>query len=125
MITALKKLAAKIKEIEIVEFLQKTPNPNDKQVHDWSEKNGYDVHEVERLAYVLATKFANILGGGRAKEKGMTIKDFDPEAIKKGIKIELEHTKDKDVAKIIAMDHLAEHPKYYDALEKMEKELEI
>ena len=55
----------------------------------------------------------------------MTIKDFDPEAIKKGIKIELEHTKDKDVAKIIAMDHLAEHPKYYDALEKMEKELEI
>jgi hypothetical protein len=38
----------------------------------------------------------------------------------KGIKTEMEHTKDKDRAKEIAMDHLSENPKYYDKLKKIE-----
>lgn len=38
----------------------------------------------------------------------------------KGIKVEMEHTKDKSKAKEIAMDHLWEHPNYYDKLEKIE-----
>ena len=40
--------------------------------------------------------------------------------LNKGIKTEMEHTKDKDRAKEIAMDHLSENPKYYDKLEKVE-----
>lgn len=40
----------------------------------------------------------------------------------KGIKVELEHTKDKSVAREIALDHLAEDPKYYDKLDKAELE---
>lgn len=47
--------------------------------------------------------------------------EFDNNQLKKGIKIELEHTNDKDLAKEIAMDHLKEDPKYYDKLEKIEK----
>jgi len=39
---------------------------------------------------------------------------------KMGIKVELEHTKDKAVAKDIAMDHLAEMPDYYTRLNKLE-----
>lgn len=46
--------------------------------------------------------------------------DFDPEQLKKGIKVELEHTNSKDMAKEIAKDHLVEDPKYYDHLEEME-----
>ncbi len=46
--------------------------------------------------------------------------DFDSEQLKKGIKIELEHTNDEDVAKEIAMDHLAEDPEYYTKLSKIE-----
>lgn len=38
----------------------------------------------------------------------------------KGIKIEMEHTKDKKRAKEIAMDHLWEHPNYYTRLKKIE-----
>lgn len=34
----------------------------------------------------------------------------------KGIKVELEHTNDKSVAKEIASDHIAEDPRYYDKL---------
>jgi uncharacterized protein YlxP (DUF503 family) len=44
--------------------------------------------------------------------------------LKKGIKIELEHTNDKEKAKEIAMDHITEFPDYYDRLEKMEKDAE-
>ena len=38
--------------------------------------------------------------------------------LKLGIKEEMEHTTDKDVAKEIALDHLAENPKYYSKLKK-------
>ena len=40
--------------------------------------------------------------------------------LSKGIKVEMEHTKSKLRAKEIAMDHLWEHPNYYDRLEKIE-----
>lgn len=42
--------------------------------------------------------------------------------LQKGIKHELEHTKDRDKAKEIAMDHLYEMPNYYTKLAKMENE---
>jgi hypothetical protein len=41
--------------------------------------------------------------------------------LKKGIKVELEHTTDRNVAAEIALDHLNEFPDYYDRLEKVEK----
>ena len=47
--------------------------------------------------------------------------DFDPEQIAKGIKVELEHTGDREKAKEIARDHLVENPKYYDYLKEMEE----
>jgi hypothetical protein len=41
--------------------------------------------------------------------------------LQKGVKIESEHTSDKEKAREIAMDHITEFPDYYDRLEKMEK----
>ncbi len=41
--------------------------------------------------------------------------------LKKGLKVELEHTKDEKLAKEIAMDHLTELPDYYTRLEDLEK----
>jgi hypothetical protein len=38
----------------------------------------------------------------------------------KGLKIEMEHTSNKKIAKEIAMDHLVEDPKYYSKLKKIE-----
>lgn len=40
--------------------------------------------------------------------------------LNKGIKVEMEHTDDKNMAKEIAMDHLWEDPNYYDKLKKVE-----
>lgn len=42
--------------------------------------------------------------------------------LKKGIKVELEHTTSRSVAEEIAMDHLWEDLKYYTKLAKIEKQ---
>jgi len=47
--------------------------------------------------------------------------DFDEEQLKNGIKVEMEHTKDRDIVKKIAKDHLTEDPNYYKKLKKIEK----
>lgn len=72
--------------------------------------------------------------GNSAEEnlsKGMTAEDIAKkhkvsadkilEQVKKGIKVEKEHTDDEKKAERIALDHLFEMPDYYDRLAKMEK----
>lgn len=48
--------------------------------------------------------------------------DFLMDQLKKGIKVELEHTTDEKVAEEIALDHLDEFPDYYDRLEQAESD---
>lgn len=61
---------------------------------------------------------ADLVPGGRADN--MSPRDFDPDQLRKGVKVEMEHTNNPRMALEIAMDHLTEHPRYYDLLEKME-----
>lgn len=56
--------------------------------------------------------------GGLAS--GKKPKDFDSKQLKMGIKVEMEHTKNRKVAREIAMDHLTEDSKYYTHLKEME-----
>jgi predicted DNA-binding protein YlxM (UPF0122 family) len=49
-------------------------------------------------------------------------KETIEDQIEKGVKVEMEHTDDKEKATEIATDHVSEFPDYYDRLEKMEKE---
>jgi len=64
----------------------------------------------------------NQVPGGKADKKKP--EDFDPKQIEMGIKVEMEHTDDKELAKEIAMDHLMEFPDYYTHLKDMESQLE-
>lgn len=57
--------------------------------------------------------------GGLADKKKPS--DFDPKMLAMGVKVEMEHTSDKQVATEIAMDHLMEDPKYYVKLKGIEK----
>lgn len=59
---------------------------------------------------------------GYADKNGTTEKDVDAQQLDMGIKIEMEHTNDPDVAKQIALDHLTEIPDYYTRLERLEEE---
>lgn len=47
---------------------------------------------------------------------GALLETLDPKELQAGIEIELEHTKDRDIARQIAIDHLNEDPKYYTKL---------
>jgi len=70
----------------------------------------------------LSKKYKDKIPGGKADR--FTPKDFDLDQLKKGIKVEMEHTDDPGLALEIAMDHLTENDKYYDYLEKMERKFE-
>ena len=52
--------------------------------------------------------------------EGMDSSEFDSAQLAKGIRVEMEHTNSRTIAKEIAMDHLVENSKYYDKLEKIE-----
>jgi Protein of unknown function (DUF5661) len=78
----------------------------------------YYVGRYERFLKRLATP--DLLPGGLADKDKES--DFDPKQLAKGIKVEIEHTNDPNLAKEIAMDHLHEDKDYYDKLEIMEKD---
>lgn len=67
-------------------------------------------------------KYKEKLKGGKADGKPIT--KYDLNQLIMGIKVELEHTKDKMTALEIATDHLEEFPDYYTRLLKMEEEAE-
>lgn len=54
-----------------------------------------------------------------AQKHGVSIQDIKTEFVK-GIKVEMEHTTDKEIAKEIAKDHIFEDPKYYTKLATIE-----
>ena len=69
------------------------------------------------------TTIREFMHSGMASDKGITVDDVDPEELARGIAVEMEHTDDPVIARKIALDHLAEHPAYYEALEIMERYL--
>lgn len=82
---------------------------------------------AEVLAFLADANFV-FPNGRHAKDRipgglgdGKTPSEFDPKALAKGVRVELEHTSDAGIAREIAMDHLMEDLKYYDKLESIEK----
>lgn len=73
------------------------------------------LYEVKKSALDVPT----LSVGDLAKKLDVPLEELK-KALAAGIKVELEHTTDKGVAKEIALDHLAEDPKYYEKLKKVE-----
>lgn len=69
----------------------------------------------------LSLRTDNPAGGLAA---GRSPGDFDARQLASGTRVELEHTSDPKLAEKIAMDHLVEHPDYYEALAVMEAQLQ-
>jgi SpoVK/Ycf46/Vps4 family AAA+-type ATPase len=67
------------------------------------------------------TREKDRIPGGLADDRDVS--EFDPEQLGKGMQVEKEHADDPGLALEIAKDHLSEFPKYYDALDEMEKGL--
>ena len=60
--------------------------------------------------------------GGLADKKKPS--DFDSKQIEKGVKVEMEHTDDPEIAAKIALDHLVENIRYYEYLAEMHERME-
>jgi hypothetical protein len=75
-----------------------------------------DKEKLIKVCYSLLKDFFNY---GTAKKLGK--KSFDSSKLEKGIKVEMEHTRNKVFASKIAKDHLAENKNYYEWLEIFEK----
>lgn len=87
-----------------------------------------NIDDYRKALYVHADESENKLVGGKAdnlslediaKKHNVSIDKINNQ-LKKGLKVEMEHTNDKEKAKEIVMDHLTELPDYYDRLDKME-----
>lgn len=99
---------------EVIKFFASNPNPPDSKVHNFAEQLGIDPDVLEGIIYSILSDFIPLKHGDDPDEK------YDAEQLKMGIEVEKEHIDNPDVQKMIAKAHLAEFPKYYDALKKME-----
>jgi hypothetical protein len=102
---------------EIMDFFADNPSPPDEDIHALADKLGINTHKFEGYIYAI---LGSIIGTGEAKKKNFKEKDADKKELEMGIKVEMEHTKNKAVAKRIALDHLAEMPDYYTRLNKID-----
>ena len=102
----------------------------------WDKAPLNDQHKQDLMQFVQNAKMrksedmskSEKIPGGLAEGKtvadiathhGVDVADVETQ-LTMGVKVEMEHTTDKAVAREIAMDHLWEDPKYYDKLETME-----
>lgn len=60
--------------------------------------------------------FEDFIKGGKGDNTDYS--SLDQDELEVGIKVEMEHTKDAELAREIAKDHLTENPKYYSELIK-------
>jgi GNAT superfamily N-acetyltransferase len=78
--------------------------------------------DVQRLKSIvkalIEAKVKERIPGGLAS--GISPSEFDPESLKEGTKVEMEHTSDPEIAQEISEDHLMEDPKYYEKLKELE-----
>jgi hypothetical protein len=70
-----------------------------------------------------ATSLARAMFKKQGKSQEESDSKFNPEQLRAGQNVEMEHTGDPVIAKEIAKDHLSEHENYYDALRLMERAL--
>lgn len=106
-------------EAEVINLFKNNEKVDDSMVHALSDRLGVDTHEFEGNIYKLLSDFFH--AGKAMNFKG----SFDPEQIRMGVKVEMEHTTNPKIAERIAKDHLSEIPDYYTRLAKMEKEAGI
>lgn len=101
----------------IIEYFSTHDKPNDEEIHKMAEDLNIEPDKFEEKIYSILT---GILNAGKYKENPV---EPDPEELKKGIKVEMEHTTIPAISRRIALDHLSEKgaEKYYTELEKMEK----
>ena len=87
-----------------------------------SQERAIQISKRSKKANAESILIDEFINAGKFAEFEYPSTKFMPEQLSKGIKVEMEHTTNKAIAKKIALDHLAEIPDYYDRLEIMEQD---
>jgi hypothetical protein len=103
-----KKKKHKTKKIKIKEDEEEKPEAEPETDDGMSLEPEGD--EIEQIAQ-NKEEVGELIPGG--KGEGKSPLEFDPEQIKLGMKVEMEHTEDPMIALEISLDHLTEDPEYY------------
>lgn len=82
-----------------------------KYIHHLAKKDSREEHKEEDAESACIEDLA--------RKHGVSLEDITHQ-LEMGLKVEMEHTEDMNIAKKIALDHLAEDPHYYTKLSKME-----
>jgi hypothetical protein len=101
------------KEKPTDEFRQQMPD----------SKEEYSAHDYAKEMEVRGENEESSCIEDLATRHGVSLEEITNQ-LEMGLKVEMEHTEDMDVAKKIALDHLGENPHYYTKLAKMEAENE-
>lgn len=115
----LKHLEIPLRDFKKKQYKQKEVVPEDPIIQQEPEETS----EWQKQPWYLKQQkqYASAASFNLSKKKD---EEFNAKELEKGTKEELEHTNDKEIAKSIAKDHLAELPNYYTELDKMEDKLE-
>lgn len=95
---------------ECVKAILEQEEEKDTRIADIAKEFGIGLNPPNLLNFFKEGKFA---------KSNLIMKDFDTLEIKKGIKVEHEHTNSTIIALKIALDHLTEDRKYYTKLSKL------
>lgn len=106
--------------IGLLKLLAFHKKPTKNQLHQFisdSSKSLNISHDAleEKIIGVLLASLSGI-----GKHNSVPDSKFNTKQLQMGIKSELEHTNNKEIAKLIAKDHLSEISDYYTRLDKME-----
>jgi len=107
----------------IAQLFLKNSNPSESTLNAIGAKYKMSPRDVKSIVSSLSKSKAAVdhLKKEGLHKEGDTM-EVDPKELKLGIKIEMEHTSSKGVAREIALDHLHEDSKYYTHLIEMENE---
>jgi hypothetical protein len=106
------------KHESLISFFQENNDLSEKELTKFAKEHGLTEQQIHKLAYALLSSLLKIVG----KNNAVPDSEFDTKQLEMGTKIEMEHTDNKLIAKMIAKDHLKELPDYYTRLRKMENE---
>ena len=100
---------------DVIEKVDEDRSPIGDQFHKAAQQSG--VNDLRGLVFNEEEELKGGESDGMSEEDlaekhNVDVKDIKKE-IKVGVKIEMEHTDDKDIAKEIAMDHISEYADYY------------
>jgi len=107
-------------ENDFMNVVMDTPRFSFDVISSFANERKIDKFDVEEMLYEWAKKYVQFMKSGRAHDKGIDEVSVDQNELYKGITVEQEHTPNEEMAKRIALDHLAEMPDYYTKLAQME-----